>query len=506
MARKGAVQGAKGFAKGYLAVEGVKNVYGGVDAGIDYLSGDDPVEAWDYGFRAPGKTQNYMQSGFGAENAYIDEKFGRWGRTAVNIIPAGNQVVGWFSGSNEAFKDNVMQKALDDGLSEDEATGLANYLARQRNANQAGEAVGVLAANVKSEQIGRLGFKNLDDFSTPGRSSFAATFPAGAYEGGAVYAAEVSGSSRDPNARDLAAASIAGGITAGTISSVINKGQTGTLFGGRNVEGSKAVGWITEKGGYWADWNEKLGDTIADMIYPDTKNIRLSSVKTLNSPLSFSKDTSINLGSTPLSSNTKTVSNLKTVDFTKAVPIGDSQTLINAQSKTQASDMASTLTDSKSITDTLSDSRAQSNPFVTDRTSTLTDTTTIVETRANANPQAQAQTNPIVRAQARAQAQAQTNPMTSTFSGFLPPPYGRVRLPQGRGGGSGRGINEFVVQNKVQDYAGAFFGKKQQPQTDKGYQKAQGAVDRLFGANIASGRSFRSNFGDVETKPKKKKK
>jgi hypothetical protein len=87
------------------------------------------------------------------------------------------------------------------------------------------------------------------------------------------------------------------------------------------------------------------------------------------------------------------------------------------------------------------------------------------------------------------------------------PPYGRTQLPLGRRPNNNGGVKSWVVTNKIADFAGDFFNKqKTTPQVDKGYAAAQGAVDRMFGANIASGRGFRNNFGNVlNNKPSKRK-
>ena len=129
-------------------------------------------------------------------------------------------------------------------------------------------------------------------------------------------------------------------------------------------------------------------------------------------------------------------------------------------------------------------------------------TTGVVEAVVKPSPQpatAQPQVQP--------QPQSQISAMTSTFSEAALLPYGRVKLPQNRGKyGSGNYLDSWMTNNKIADYAEAWRQEQRQKQpaflstfknvqAPDGYDKAQTAMDRLFGSETGSGNSFKQTFG-----------
>lgn len=92
-------------------------------------------------------------------------------------------------------------------------------------------------------------------------------------------------------------------------------------------------------------------------------------------------------------------------------------------------------------------------------------------------------------------------------SPFVPQSPGRITMGYGYGPMQGyQQLRGGIRENVIQDYAQRFFQKGQQtPIIDTGYQKAQKSVDKLFGADITSGKNFRKMFGDPIPQKKSRK-
>ena len=434
--------GAAGGAAGRFVVQGARNIGAGTLFGTGateavregttsvQLSREDTSETFkDLAQNNPAELEFIAREGLRAES----QDFGAVRRFATENVPAGNLAFG----DSDRFKEQVQASAIERGFTEQQASDLANDLARTRVATQAGQTTTVFGGNVGAEVLSSRSFSELPSrlVTRPGRQSFDRTGRAGAFDGATAVAATQRGSFEEFDAANIAVGGASGALTAGTVSSVINTGRSGNIRLRRDATPETArvsniIGRTTETSAFLTDLYEKPADLVARRL-PGVRN-RESFVQNprgltrvnnrfVRTPTSVSSTTSNNQVTGVRGS---TINNA----FTQT-PSMDSS--LRSGSRSRVNIFANTQTQS------------QSRPFTT-------------TTQAQSQAQSQAQTQPLTTTQTQSQSQTSTVPFDdfrlfpfSNFGSLTPgtPIAGRRRASSGS-----------VRENRFEDLAKNFFG------------------------------------------------
>ena len=464
-----------------------------------------------------------------------------WLRGVVRDLP----VAGWVPGLGADTK-SFMKSAEDQykalGYTEEQSKVAAKAAYKQRWASRGGEVVSILGANTLSEIAGRGAFSRAVIGGATGKSfatGFAKVGQAGIIEGGLMSAASQYKKYKPVDYGQLAEAGLMGFGTAGLIGG-------GMAWSGAGGKLNKALA----RGGYATDWYEKLGDMGADFLEKHstgvakfTKRIRprvftfsktvgattttqnLNAADVVDYEISGNKIKVLTMqGSTKSFANTN--ANVKALTEMTTYIQSEEKLLLGTKSSTKADAQAKAInaertinndfffgkssanpnllmdnnakTSQAAIAEVLANSNINPNPNTNTRTNVNIASNTNINTQSNTNPNANINNQANTETQTQAQTQAyispfaNTNTMTGVFSSGMLLPYGRVSLPgQGGRGRGGKFMDTWLVDNKIEDYATPFFNKKPQQSS---YDKANNAVDRLFGKNIASGQTFRNTY------------
>jgi hypothetical protein len=177
-----------------------------------------------------------FQSAFRAGRQARREDLGFGLGLVENVPGVGPKVVDLRTGgrSREAFEQAFAAEAARTGLPRDSVrTGLLEFESRQR-----GGGAGIVIGQIPGEIVGRTVFRGAGVISRPGTRAFVSTLPAGALEGGLIYATERESERLPARPRDFAISAGLGALTAGASSGFIvgniaarrARGQAGRVF------------------------------------------------------------------------------------------------------------------------------------------------------------------------------------------------------------------------------------------------------------------------------------
>ncbi len=484
-------------------------------------------------------------------------------RNIASAIPLSGYIPG--IGAKEAFKENAKKYYTNLGYTGDKLDAAVNASSRQRNWGIGGEAAGILLGNVSAELVGRRALSKAILGGTAKKSfwtGFTKVGSAGIVEGMLLEQARQDKEYEDRDFFKASQAGLVGYGTAGLIGGGMAWSGAGGKLNKVLQKGGYWTDWYEKPGDMLANVFAKKIPAIGKysgavrpkvftfaattligtktQVAVNTEDI--TNIKTIpgGAVITLTNGQTVSIANTKGNTNTMINmqsyfdSELKSVKApqSKTSSLTQVETNINqelqelglTQSKTSqpmpvntfanaealavqrsADTRALSKTQVAAMTDVFSDAQININERtnVIPETKTTTDANTNTNVNTNINPNVNPNVNPNINPNALAQ--------SIVFSSILP--YGRVKLPQGYGKyGSGQYMDSWLANNKIADYAGDWMRAQQAKQlpfsgpTKKaagpdGYDKAQGAMDRLFGAGVASGAQFKQQFGTaVSTK------
>lgn len=536
----------KGYAYGESASLAGRTGIRAVTSGVQLFT-DAPNTVKSFGFKNPGKFEEYNKLGQNALMASLDgTPLGGTRKFIGSYVPVlGTLAV---SGSEE-FKAVIINKAISDGYSQEEAESIANQIYAERQATGfVTEPLAILGANIIPEYMGRKAFAKIGSISQPFRQSALATFEPGVVEGASAYTIQRRGNYEDVTAEGLAGSGFAGGVMAGTISGLINKGESGTMTFRKlkdltakssAVAKSRRVGKGIEIGGFIADLTEKPADWLTGKMFKSVRDINVPFstgpfAKKASTRIRNPGSTTYNLMSQGSTAQPASTSQLQSVSYVEVPTVDElrNTTLnnLNTNVKTRAVSDISVYPFSQTQVNPVSQIQVNPVSLVSSKSQIDPITNNIVDINSNIKSEAIVEPIEIVNTNTNVQSNV------GTFSNFVPgmmPMLGR----SGYGGGfsGGVGVSSWVTKNKIKDYAKQFFNKVggnparprvqnipnnvqynnvqqqmsqqqivQQPMRDNfarnkrvdiGYHNACNSVDRMFGKNIASGKHFTKTYG-----------